>query len=265
MPLGRTVGATTVIALEDGVGPFFRPRHEAFPRATADLWRRADRLDPEARSETGEWLLRFRCFAIRSGRQVTLVDTGIGPDGAPASSWAPTPGHLPAELDAAGLDVDDITMVVITHLHTDHVGWAVVGEPYFHNATYVLQRTEHAAVDQLNPALRQSLIEPLEAAQQLRLIDGDTALNTATRIVATPGHTPGHQSVLVNDGDTTIAITGDLLVHAVQLVEPELEYLYETDPEQARESRVRLLDGLSGRGVLATSHLAAPFGYASSR
>jgi glyoxylase-like metal-dependent hydrolase (beta-lactamase superfamily II) len=262
VPLRRTLGATTVTALEDGTGPYFRPRRAAFPQATDEQWRRADELDPKARSADGEWLLRFRCFAVRApDGALTLVDTGIGPDGAPASSWAPTPGQLPSELTRAGIDRDRVTTVVLTHLHTDHVVWAVVGEPHFANATYLLQRAEHAAVDELNPTLRKALIEPLEAARQLRLLDGDEELNATTRIVATPGHTPGHQSVLVADGGASLLITGDLLVHAIQLVDPDVAYLNETDPAVARASRIALL---RGDPILATSHLGEPFGYSGS-
>jgi glyoxylase-like metal-dependent hydrolase (beta-lactamase superfamily II) len=263
VPLRKSLGATTVTALDDGVGPYFRPRREAFPQAIDDQWRSADELDPKARSVDGEWLLRFRCFTVRApDGTLTLVDTGIGPAGAPASSWAPTPGQLPAELARAGVDPDQVTTVVLTHLHADHVGWAVVGEPYFANATYLLQRAEYEAVDELNPALRQAVIEPLEAAQQLRQLDGDVQLNATTRIVATPGHTPGHQSVLVADGGASVLITGDLLVHAIQLVDPELAYLYESDPGVARASRIAVL---RDRPILATSHLGEAFGYSARR
>jgi hypothetical protein len=84
MPLRRTLGATTVTALEDGTRPYFCPRRAAFPQATEKQWRRADELDPKARSADGERLLRFRCFAVRApDGALTLVDAGIGPDGAP--------------------------------------------------------------------------------------------------------------------------------------------------------------------------------------
>jgi glyoxylase-like metal-dependent hydrolase (beta-lactamase superfamily II) len=250
-----------VIALEDGAGPFFQPRQRAFPQATAEHWRRADALDPGSVGPAGEWLLRFRCFAIRldDGR-VVLVDAGIGPVDSPAASWAPVPGRLPQELAAAGLDPAEVHAVVLTHLHTDHVGWAVTGtRPFFPNARYLLQQAEHDAVESLNPVLRERLIEPLAATGQLSLVDGDTTVAGPLRVVATPGHTPGHQSVICETPDGPVLIAGDLLVHAVQLVDPDLRYAIEVDPEAARRSRTALLAELAGRGgLLATAHLSQP-------
>jgi glyoxylase-like metal-dependent hydrolase (beta-lactamase superfamily II) len=266
MPPNRSLGSLTIVALEDGAGTFFQPRAEAFPEAGAEHWRLADAADPAAVTGGGEWLLRFRCFAIRPSASagVILVDTGIGPVDAPAASWAPVPGRLPEELAAAGIVVGDVTTVVLTHLHTDHVGWAVVGagEPYFPNARYLLQRAEVEAVDRINPTLDGRLLDPLRATGQLDVADGAVALDPAVQVVPTPGHTPGHQSVLlIADDGQTVLVTGDLLVHAVQLVDPDLAYAHEMDPVAARESRRALLGDLTARGgaILATPHLSAAF------
>jgi glyoxylase-like metal-dependent hydrolase (beta-lactamase superfamily II) len=76
-------------------------------------------------------------------------------------------------------------------------------------------------------------------------------------VVPTPGHTPGHQSVIVEGGGAQVVVTGDVLVHAVQLVSPSVAYVYEEDPALARKTRERLLDRVTGE--LATSHLTEPF------
>ncbi|MEU4999107.1 MBL fold metallo-hydrolase [Streptomyces sp. NPDC021622] len=276
------IGSTEIIALADGEGPFFSPRGEAFPEATAAQWAEADRYDPGAVDAEGGWRLQFRAYAIRGDKGLTVVDAGIGPADGPAASWAPVPGALPESLAAAGIDPAEVDTVVLTHLHTDHVGWAVVTEaavpsaggagsatsgrrPYFPNAEYLLQRAEFDALDALNPQLRETLTDPLEAVGRLRLLDGDTPLR-AGRAVATPGHTPGHQSVLVADGRDLALVTGDLLVHALQLLHPELAYSHETDPEAARRSRERMLGHETAATLhLATPHLTEPFISASRR
>jgi glyoxylase-like metal-dependent hydrolase (beta-lactamase superfamily II) len=261
-PPSLDVGSHRITALTDGVGPFLSPRAEAFPDATPEQWAAADAFDPESVDGRGEWVLRFRAFAIRSERGVTLVDTGIGPAGSPAAAWAPVPGRLPEELAAAGIDPAEVSNVVLTHVHTDHIGWAVVGDdrrPYFPNAEYLLQQSEVDAIGSINPQLGGLLIDPLRRDGRLRLLDGDTRLATGERVVSTPGHTPGHQSVLVASGRDLAAVTGDLLVHAIQLLHPGLEYAHEMDPAAAKASRERLLGLEADTFHLATPHLTAPF------
>lgn len=266
------IGSTEILALADGEGPFFASRAEAFPDATDAQWAAADRFDPGAVGAEGRWLLPFRAFAIRGPKGITVVDAGIGPADAPGASWAPVPGRLPESLAEAGIDPAEVDTVVLTHLHTDHVGWAVVSQeavpggdgapglrPYFPNADYLLQRKELDAIDELNPQLRETLIVPLQANGQLRLLDGDTPLRDA-RAVATPGHTPGHQSVLVADGREQALVTGDLLVNAVQLLYPDLAYAYEIDQETARRSREQQLKVAADTTLhVASSHLTEPF------
>jgi glyoxylase-like metal-dependent hydrolase (beta-lactamase superfamily II) len=259
MPASMTIGGVTVLALEDGAGPFFAPREVAFPEADARLWAEADQRDPAAVRD-GDWHLRFRCYALRfdDGR-IIVVDTGIGPASAP-STWAPLPGRLPDELAAAGIDRSDVDMVVLTHVHTDHVGWSMdaAGAPYFPNARYLVQAAEINAVESREPALAQWLFAPLRAASQLVVADGTRQIAPGAAVQATPGHTPGHQSLVLISDERTLIVTGDLMVHVLQFIDPTQPYLYDDNADIARDSRIALLES-AGKLFLATSHLGEPF------
>jgi glyoxylase-like metal-dependent hydrolase (beta-lactamase superfamily II) len=257
-----------VIALVDATGPFFEPTGDAFAGATVDDWAAARRIDPEAFGADGSWQLAFRCFALRrdDGR-TTLVDAGVGPSGSPAAAWAPVPGDLPTVLSAAGIGIDDVDTVVLTHLHADHVGW-VVGvdrRPMFPRATYLLQEEELAHVGAGgSPAVWEHAVQPLLDSGQLDTVRGRTRLSGgsvhAVTLVPTPGHTVGHQSVVVASGARRILVTGDALVHAVQLVNPDVAYRFESDTGQAAATRRELLTrGGTGVAVVASAHLGRPF------
>ncbi|HEY0535608.1 MAG TPA: MBL fold metallo-hydrolase [Actinoplanes sp.] len=259
MEITRQVGPFTVTALLDAAGPAFMTRAAAFPDATPAQWAAAEALDP---SEV-EWWLSFRGYAIRSGDgPVTLVDAGIGPEGSLAASYAPVPGRLPAELAAAGIEASDVTAIVLTHLHGDHVGWAVPADSPFTEARVIAPKAD---VDLYTANRAQAgqydrLIEPLRAAGRLQEVEGGLVLAPGLRVVPTPGHTPGHQSVWAYQGSESLLITGDLLVHAVQLVDPDLAYASDMDAAVAGETRRAILDDVRARGsVLAVSHLGTAF------
>jgi glyoxylase-like metal-dependent hydrolase (beta-lactamase superfamily II) len=168
------------------------------------------------------------------------------------------PGHLPEELAAAGIDAHEVTAIVLTHLHTDHIGWAVPADSPFTNARVIVQRADVEAF----AAARQEgvLLEPLRQEGRLHIVDGDTALSEGVRILSTPGHTPGHQSVLVAAGNESLLVTGDLLVHAVQLLDPSLAYGHDADADLARESRQAALATAGARDSwLAVSHLGTAY------
>lgn len=256
----RTLGPLTVIALQDAEGPHFDRREDALPDATPEQWAAADARDPGARTADGRWWLRFRSFAIRYGDSgpVTLVDAGIGPAHSLAADWAPVPGRLPDELAAAGIKAGDVEAIVLTHLHTDHIGWAVPADSPFTNARVIVQRADAEAF----AAARQeeALLRPLREQGRLQVVEGDTALSEGVRIISTPGHTPGHQSVLVEGAGESVLVTGDLLVHAVQLVDPEVGYGHDVDTDLARRSRLAALATASSAGSwLAVSHLGQPY------
>lgn len=263
----RHTGPYEVMALLDAHGTFPGTQQGVFPDATDADWARARRLDPAAFGPDDTWELDFRCYAVRRpGGRVTLVDTGIGPAGSPASDWAPVPGRLPSVLRHAGIERDDVDTVILTHLHEDHFGWTVdpTGTPMFPGARHVVQRTEIAALAAGDSALSY-VVEPLRRAGLLHPVDGRVKVQgrpgcAGLTAVPTPGHTPGHQSVLVDGGRHGIMITGDVLVHAVQLAAPDVAYRLEDDPTTARRTRHTLLtEARTHDHLLATAHLNRTF------
>jgi glyoxylase-like metal-dependent hydrolase (beta-lactamase superfamily II) len=262
--LAEPIGSVELIALLDAEGAFFQSRTDAFPTATDEDWRQADALDPLAVRD-GEWWLRFRCFALRyDSGSVVLVDLGVGPSNAPARSWAPVPGRLPDELASAGVAADMVDTVIVTHMHTDHIGWTTDGTgsaPLFPNARYLLQQSEIATIERRSPEVKAWLLDPLRATNQLDGLDGDTVLGRSLRVIATPGHTPGHQSVVLESASGYVLMTGDLLAGMVQLVNPEVAYLHDTNGDRARQTRIATLAELRQHSgaVLATPHLGRAF------
>ncbi|WP_307872930.1 MBL fold metallo-hydrolase [Paractinoplanes ovalisporus] len=201
------------------------------------------------------------CRTRRAG-PVILVDAGIGPAGSLAADWAPVPGRLPEALAEAGIAPTDVSAIVLTHLHNDHMGWAVPRDSPFTEARVVMQQADidAYAANREHAGQYDLLVEPLRAAGRLEALDGERQLAPGVRVVPTPGHTPGHQSVWVESGRDSLLVTGDLLVHAIQLLDPDLPYAGDTDPELARKSRGAALSEARGRGAtLAVSHLGNAF------
>ncbi|MBO3745874.1 MBL fold metallo-hydrolase [Streptosporangiaceae bacterium NEAU-GS5] len=194
-----------------------------------------------------EWVLHFHCHLIRAAGRTILVDVGLGGPGSPAASWAPAPGRLLAELESVGVAPTDVDTVVITHLHSDHVSGAVAdGVPTFPNAAHIVQRAE---VDGASNAIR-AFLDPIK--DWLQIVTGSTQLAPGVSVVHTPGHTPGHQTVEIG----SLVISGDVLHHPAQLVDPMIGYLYDHDPVQAAQTRAAVLTRAQ---TLAPAHLPDPF------
>lgn len=263
--LRESVAGIDVIPLCDAVGPMGEsirlPMEETFPGTAPETWRRLQAEVPGSFGPDGEWVLHFHCFMLRlPGGGIALVDTGIGDLDSPAASWAPVPGRLVEALGEASVAPGDIGTVVITHLHSDHAGGAVRhGRPVFPNARYVLQQRE---VDWLagtpdHPVTAQ-VLRPLQDAGCLDTVDGTHRLAPAAELVLTPGHTPGHQSVVL-DGHRLV-VGGDVFLHKAQVDDPSLPYVYDEDPETAARTRTDLLSRIrASNGLLAAPHLEAPF------
>ena len=189
-----------------------------------------------------------------------LVDTGVGGDGVPGATWIGTPGRLPEELAAAGVEPDEIDLVVLTHLHLDHIGWNLAWDgdrprPRFPRARYLVQRADWelfaARGDEEDRVAFDRCVAPLQSLGVAELLDGDRVLDDQLSLVHTPGHTPGSQSLLVRSGDDAALLWGDVANHPAQVGEPDWGPGSDVQPEVARGTRRRLLDQHRERGHVA--------------
>ena len=212
--------------------------------------------------EDGQIQLYYGHFFIRSGGKTIMVDTGMGPG--PHVERGNVTGDLLNQLKLAGVSPEDVDLVVHTHLHPDHVGWNVdlsgeAPKPYFPKARYLVPRVdwEHFTTPEVletAPHVRDSVV-PLESMGVLDLVDDGHNLTDEVTTLATPGHTPGHQVVLLSSQGERAMVVGDALHSRVQVQEPDWCAMVDTDKDDSRRSRHALLDRAESEGqVIAAGH-----------
>jgi N-acyl homoserine lactone hydrolase len=141
-------------------------------------------------------------FVIRSGNDVVLIDTGIGFGNAWVDeNYRPTRRDLREALATTGIDAAAVRMIVNSHLHFDHCGQ----NRSFPEVPIVVQRAELDAVRRQGHTVPEWIDFP---GATYRLVDGDAEVADGISVLATPGHTAGHQSVTVRTGDGLVLIVG---------------------------------------------------------
>lgn len=213
--------------------------------------------------DDGRLVVTLGGFLIETGDRKLLVDLGFGditfeaPDFAKA--WG---GRFLDSLKQTGVNPDQIDTVLYTHLHSDHCGWTSLGQGDQRTLTFPNARHlagagefEHWSANPDAPfapdpeAARIPLENRLEAAS-----DGQ-ALAPGVNVRATPGHTPGHLSLVLSSGSARAIIMGDVLNCPAQLTEPDWSILFDVDEALARRTRDQLMAELEGtETVLACGH-----------
>jgi len=217
-----SLGEITIHRIVEQESPFL-PVLDFLPGLTPErLEENRAWLEPRALEPgTGRLILCFQSYVLRTPDHTVLVDSCIGndKDRPTRPNW-----HMKRDdtfmrgLAAHCLSVADIDVVMCTHLHADHVGWNTRLEegrwvPTFPNARYLFSDTElahwtaqhaKAAV----PAIADSVL-PIVAAKRAEMVQSDHAVGDYVRLLPTPGHTPGHFSVLVGRTAEEAVITGD--------------------------------------------------------
>ncbi len=197
---------------------------------SADLF---EFVSAEANLPTDRLRFFFTPTVINTGAQLILFDTGLSAKGTTRA------------LAAAGYTPDQVDLVVISHMHGDHIGGLMTkGEPTFPSASYVTGAVDFDAFDKSGDKGFKSRMLPL--AEKTRFLnDGDPVAGGITAQAAF-GHTPGHMTFLIDSGGKQLLLAVDFANHYVwSLARPEWEMRFDTDKPAAAATRVRILNMLA--------------------
>jgi glyoxylase-like metal-dependent hydrolase (beta-lactamase superfamily II) len=250
------------------------------PDATAQAVNELRWLFPHFVSEAGELRGFTQAFVVQTPTKRIVVDTCIG-DGKDFDAFRPSWSRLQtgflARFAEAGFARESVDTVLCTHLHADHIGWNTMlidnkWVPTFSKARYLFGRVEYEAQQARNRdtslddarsrgmriVTAQSLTPVLEAGLA-DFVATDHAVCDEVRLVATPGHTPGHVSVRITSKGEQALITGDFVHHPCQLAHPHWAAYIDYDKSQSSATRERVFAELAGTPTLFIgSHFAAP-------
>jgi glyoxylase-like metal-dependent hydrolase (beta-lactamase superfamily II) len=262
-----TLGTVAIARIEEVHGPVGMTPGQFFPGWSEGDWQdNRDWLVPQHLGTDGVVQVAFQTWALRSEGRTILVDTGIGNDKPrPAvGAWdRMSLGYLD-NLAAAGIKPQDVDLVVNTHLHVDHIGWntrLVDGQwvPTFPNATYLMPRLDFEHFDPAkNPNIKggvnenafEDSVEPVSAAGQVRLWEGEYVIDGNLRLQAAPGHTPGASVVVLESAGERGLFAGDLVHTPLQFAHPEHDSCFCEDPATARATRRALLGWAADHAAL---------------
>jgi len=206
-------------------------------------------------------------FLVNTGTQLVLIDTGV------AKAFGPTLGFAIENLKAAGYDPAQVDVVLITHMHGDHVNGLVTadGKMVFPNAQVMVTKPEAGfwmnkeqeakAPEGMKPFFKMAngAAAPYVAAGKWKTFEPNAEPVPGIKAMAT-GHTPGHTSYVVESKGQKLIVLGDVIhVGAVQFGNPDVSIGYDVDDKTAIASRKKLFaDAAKNKTLLAGAHLAFP-------
>lgn len=185
----------------------------------------------------------------RNGTDTVLFDVGSGPD------FVPSAGEIVDSLDAIGVAPEDVTHVVFTHAHPDHI-WGLLDdfdEPLFYEASYMMGRTEWDywwnpetvnTIGEARAAFAVGAKRRMAAIEDsIELFDDGQEILPGVAAVSSPGHTPGHMSFEVRQGTNAALVLGDAIGnHHVAFRKPDWESVSDQDQQRAVQTRKMLFD-----------------------
>jgi glyoxylase-like metal-dependent hydrolase (beta-lactamase superfamily II) len=248
------VGDTEVIAIEDG-NVIFDAAFFAVNAPPEEINALVAEYNMPAQVQA-----YLNTLLVKAGDQRILIDTGLGLLQLDPST-PPTAGRLAPTLALLGVAPEDITDVIISHFHPDHIGgvgtFEAVAYPnaryHFPQGDYDLLQLGSVGNEQTDNliGLANGLLGPIQAADQLNLYpsDSESELVGGISVVPAPGHTPGHVALRIASGGDSLLLLGDAITQAViSLANPGYHMGFDADPAQAVESRTALLEMVAAEG-----------------
>jgi glyoxylase-like metal-dependent hydrolase (beta-lactamase superfamily II) len=259
------VTVTRVVETEDASMTASAVLPAARPEALATMpW-----LQPWAVDDAGRLIMSVHSLLIESRGLRICVDTCLGNDKPRiVPLWNQRQGGFLADIAAAGFPRERMDVVICTHLHPDHVGWNTVLRdgrwvPTFPNARYLFSAADWAWLDQapvtaLGDYCGDS-VRPVVAAGLADLVTPDHAVTDEVSLLSTPGHSPGHVSVLIRSRGEEAVITGDLMHHPSQVGRPDWSSPFDFDKVRARSTREEFMGRFAGSPTLVFgTHFPTP-------
>jgi glyoxylase-like metal-dependent hydrolase (beta-lactamase superfamily II) len=268
--LSWKIGDVTITRLlEQELPVVYSEKHPFMPQATPDALKAIPWLHPHYVTEEGHIRLSIHALLVDAPGLRLVVDTCVGNDrprrmmgGRPLST-----GFLQGLTDA-GWSREGVDAVVCTHLHVDHVGWNTMLDdgrwvPTFPNARFLIGRAEFehwsVAGDEEHQTIMSDSVKPIFDAGLADLVEMDHQLSDEIRLKPTPGHTPGHVSVVIGSRGETAIISGDSIHHPCQMAHPEWTVPFDSDAARAAATRAALLEEVADQPILFIgTHFAAP-------
>lgn len=248
------LGSSVLYGILDGSAS--RDPNEFFVSSTPSDWDRyKDLLDAD-----GNMVNSFSCYLFETGSKLVIIDTGFGvhaPEGMNA-------GHMPAELTALGISPSDISDVVFTHMHPDHILGSINADdtPFFANAAHWTLAREVAhwrTTDDPRSSAGMRVINALGSANVLNATEEPTSVMPGLDRFPTYGHSPGHTSIRLSSGNEELVIAGDLMWTPAQITNPEWTSPFDGDGEEAAVTRARFIDEMAESGSpFLTGHFDQP-------
>jgi glyoxylase-like metal-dependent hydrolase (beta-lactamase superfamily II) len=233
------------------------------PLASNEEIRKLPWLIPHFANEEGRLKMSIHSLVVETPSRRILVDTGLGNDkeGRNVPTWNNRKGPFLETMTTAGFPPDSIDTVLCTHLHVDHVGWntkLVGGQwiPTFANARYVFGKTEYEhwrdhreEADKV--AVFNDSVKPIVDAGKAELVASDHRLVDEITLIPTPGHSPGHMSILITSESETVLLTGDVAHHPCQMAHLDWSSTADFDSAQSAVTRRELFSRFADTPTLA--------------